>query len=143
MRRDRGATAHRIRRPDDSGAVVAYVVLLTATLVVVLGLAVGGGQALAAHTTAYDEAEQAARAGAAALAASGLRSGAIETDATAAMLVAQSFMAAAGHPGAATVRGNLVVATVSPYRVATPLLAIAGITSLVVSASASARAVAG
>jgi hypothetical protein len=138
-----GPSVHRVRRVTDSGAVVAYVVLLSSTLAVVLGLAVGGGQALAAHTSAYDEAEQAARAGAATLAASGLRSGDIETDAAAAVEVAQSFMTTAGHPGVATVLGNLVSATVSPYRVATPLLAIAGISSLTVSASASATAVAG
>jgi hypothetical protein len=136
-------TPHRAGRGDDGGAVVAYVVLLTAALVVILGLAVGGGQALAARTSAYDEAEQAARAGAAALAAVGLRQGSIETDAPAAVQAAQSFMAAAGHPGAAVVRGNLVIAIVSPYRLATPLLAIAGISSLSVSASASASAVAG
>jgi hypothetical protein len=143
MAGDRGPRRYGVRRRDDSGAVVPYVVLLTATLVVVLGLAVGGGQALAAHTSAYDEAEQAARAGAAALATSGLRQGSIETDVAAAVQAAQSFMAAAGHPGAASVRANLVVATVSPYRVVTPLLAIVGISSLSISASASASAVAG
>ena len=126
------------RAAGDRGSVVAYVLLLAAALVVVLGLAVGGGEAMAAHQAAYAEAEEAARAGAAALAAYALRSGDVAVDQAAAITAAEDFMASSGHPGNVAVLGNVVEVSVSPYRVATPLLGIAGIASLTVSATASA-----
>jgi hypothetical protein len=125
----------------DQGAVTALVVLLTATLTVLLGLAVDAGLALSARQAGYAEAEQAARAGAAALAAGALRSGAVAPGAGAAVAAAEQYMAAAGHPGTAVVRGDEVVATVLTYRVPTPLLGLVGIPSLAVSASAAATAV--
>jgi hypothetical protein len=56
---------------------------------------------------------------------------------------AEQYMAAWGHPGSAVVIGTAVVATVRTYELATPLLALVGIDSLPVSASASATVVVG
>jgi hypothetical protein len=127
----------------DEGAVSAFVVLLVGILVVLLGLAVDAGQALSARQAAYAEAEQAARAGAAALATGALRSGSLQPAASAAVASAERYMAVAGHAGTALVRGDQVVATVLPYRVSTPLLGLVGIPSLAVSATATATAVPG
>jgi hypothetical protein len=52
-------------------------------------------------------------------------------------------MRTAGHPGTASVRGDAVVATVTPFRVSTPLLGLVGIQSLSVSATAAASALTG
>jgi hypothetical protein len=127
----------------EDGVVTAYVVLLLATLLIVLGLAVDGGIALSARQGAYAEAEQAARAGAAVLSAAGLRGGTIAASSSAAVAAAEQYMTASGHPGSASVLGDQVVATVLPYRIPTPLLALAGIPSLAVSATAAATAVVG
>lgn len=128
---------------SDRGAVTAFVVLWIAVLAVLLGLAIDVGMALSARQGAYAEAEQAARAGAAALAAGALRAGAVAPASTAAVAAAERFMAAAGHPGTAVVHGDEVFATVSPYRVPTPLLGLVGMPSLAVSATASATALPG
>ena len=128
---------------SDAGAVAAYILLLLAAMMALLGLAFDGGMALSAHQAAFTEAEQAARAGAAALGAGDLRGGVVQPAVEAAISAAEHFMAASGHPGVATVVGDEVVATVLPYRVSTPLLGLAGVSSLTVSASAAATAVAG
>lgn len=131
------------RRRDDRGAVTAYVVLLVATLMVMCGLAVDGGRAFSARQAAYSEAEQAARAGAAALSAAALRDGAVAPAAAAAVATAEAYLQAAGHSGTVVVAGSEVVVTVAPFRLPTPLLALVGIPSLSVSATAAATAVSG
>ncbi len=132
---------YRSRRDD--GAITAYVVLLLGAMMALLGLAFDGGLALSAHQAAYTEAEQAARAGASALAGWELRGGLVLPATGAAIEAAEQFMSATGHPGVVTVVGDRVVATVLPYRVSSPLLGFAGVSSLTVSASASATAIAG
>ena len=122
---------------DQGGSISAFVVLLLVVLVVLLGLVVDGGSALSARQAAADEAEQAARAGAGALSVQALRSGSLQLDPAAAVAAAESFAAAAGHPGTATVSQG-VVTVVIHFRVATEVLGIVGIRSLPVSAVASA-----
>lgn len=131
------------RRRDDEGLVAAYVVLTSAALASVLGLALDCGTVLNARQSAFVEAEQAARAGASALTATGLRSGGIEIASQIAVSAAEAYMVAAGHPGTAVVRGNQVIAQVSAFRIPTPLLRIVGIGSIAVSARAAAIALAG
>jgi hypothetical protein len=133
----------RPRRGGEEGLVTAYVVLTAAALAALLGLALEGGIALNARQAAYVEAEQAARAGASALTATGLRAGRVEIAAAVAMAAAVQYMRVAGHPGTAVVVGDDVIARVSPYEVATPLLGIVGIRSLTVSAEAAATVVPG
>jgi Flp pilus assembly protein TadG len=133
----------RLSARGEEGIVTAYVVLLVSMLMVVLGLAFDGGIALSARQAAYAEAEQAARAGAAALSTSSLRLGGVDPAIAEAAAAAEGYMAAAGHPGTVSVNGDEVVAVVLPYRISTPLLGLVGIPSLEVSATAVATAVTG
>src|SRR4051812_49043339 len=57
----------------DRGSVTAYLLIMTVALVVLAGLVLDGGAALAAHGRAADTAQQAARAGADALDEQSLR----------------------------------------------------------------------
>ena len=121
----------------DQGSITAFVALMMVAILALAGLVVDGGSDLSAHQSAVDEAEQAARAGAGALSVEALRSGSLQLDAAQAVTAAEQFTAAAGHPGTATVSGGTVTVAVR-YRVRTQILGIIGISTLPVSASASA-----
>jgi hypothetical protein len=108
-----------------------------------LALVVDGGRALSARDNAFGEAEQAARVGAAQLSAESLHAGLTTFQVSNAVAAAERYMDTAGHGGSASVEGNVVVATVRTYRLATPLLSIVGIDTLPVSASAAATFVVG
>jgi hypothetical protein len=123
--------------------VTPFVLLLCVCLSGLLGLVGEGGLVLSARETAMAEAEQAARAGASVLAPATLRSGGTSNGGSDAVAAAEDFMSLSGHPGIATDRDGVVTATVAPFRVSTPLLALAGVGSISVTATASARAVAG
>src|SRR6476659_5188316 len=56
-----------LKSDRDRGSVTAYLLIMTVALVVLAGLVLDGGAALAAHGRAADTAQQAARAGADAL----------------------------------------------------------------------------
>jgi hypothetical protein len=103
-----------------------------------LGLVVDGGAALSAHQAAAVEAEQAARAGAGAINVDALRSGTVQLDPGAALAAAERFAAASGHPGTATVAGGVVTVSIR-YEVPTVVLGIIGVSSIGVSAVASAE----
>jgi Flp pilus assembly protein TadG len=122
---------------QDRGSVSAFVVLVMAGLLALLGLVVDGGTALTAHQAAEVEAEQAARAGAGALSVDALRSGLVQIDGPTAVAAAERFMAETGHPGTAVVVDGVVSVTVR-YRVPTAILGLVGIAQLPVSAQASA-----
>lgn len=139
----RGTSPNGAPCSPDRGSVTLFVLLLAVGLTALLGLVAEGGLVLSQREAALAEAEQAARAGAAVLTPATLRSGGITTGGPAAIRAAKAIMAASGHPGVASDVGGMVTATVTPFRVATPLLALAGVPSIMVSASASAEAVAG
>jgi Flp pilus assembly protein TadG len=128
---------------DDRGSVTAFVVLMVVVLFVVMGLVVDGGAALSAQQAAADEAEQAARAGAGMLSVSALRQGVLQLDAPVAVGAAEAFTRTAGHPGVATVAPDGVVTVTVSYRIPTAILGMVHITSLPVSATASAEDVQG
>jgi Flp pilus assembly protein TadG len=121
----------------EEGSITAFVVVLLVALFVLMGLVVDGGSAFTARQAAADEAEQAARAGAGALSVDALRSGALQLDPHAAVVAAEAFTVAAGHPGTASVSGGVVTVSIR-YRINTVVLGIAGITSLPVSVTAAA-----
>jgi len=127
---------------DERGAIAAFVILVMVGLLALLGLVVDGGVALTARQAANVEAEQAARAGAGALSKDALRAGLIEIDGPAAVIAAEAFMAAAGHPGSATVAGGVVTVWIR-YQVPTTILGIIGIDRFEVSAEATALNVGG
>ena len=111
--------------------------LVLVGLIVLLGLVVDGGAALTARQTAEVEAEQAARAGAGAVSVDALRSGYVRIDPAAAVAAAEAFTVAAGHPGSASVAGDVVTVRIT-YQVPTDILGIIGIDRLRVSAVAAA-----
>jgi hypothetical protein len=126
----------------DRGSISAFVVLLLVAIFVLLGLVVDGGLAASARQQAAEEAEQAARAGAGSISVVALRSGQLQIDDAAAIATAEQFMVAAGHPGVATVSSGRVQVEIS-YRIHTVILGIVGVTTLPVSATATAVDVSG
>ncbi len=131
-----------VRSPDQQGAVTAFVLLLLVALVALMGLVVDGGSAFTARQAATDEAEQAARAGAGALSVDALRSGSLQVDPSEAVVAAEAFAEAAGHPATASVTDSIVTVHIQ-YRIPTEVLGIVGISTLPVSATASATDVQG
>jgi hypothetical protein len=136
-----------VRRPapaahaGSEGSVTVFVLLLTVCLACLLGLVANGGAVLSAREAAISEAEQAARAGAAVLAPATIRQGGIASGGVQAMTAAELFMELSGHPGTAVADGDTVTASVTPFRVPTPLLALVGIPAIAISATASATAI--
>ena len=129
-----------LRRRDEAGMVTAFVVIFTLALLLLAGLVIDGGLALAARVQAIDEAQAAARAGAQAINLPLLRStGQIVLDPSEATADAERYLAATGHSGTVTVNGNEVTVAVSINH-ATQILGIAGIDQLTVSGTGSATA---
>lgn len=127
---------------EGQGSISAFVALFLVALMVMLGLVVDGGREMSADQAAQAEAEQAARAGAGALTVGGLRSGLIELDQQEAISDAVEFTVQSGHPGTAEVEGDVVTVRVD-YSIPTSVLGIVGVSSLPVSATASAIDVVG
>jgi hypothetical protein len=106
-----------VTRPE-RGQVTAFVVIFTTALVFVAGLVIDGGQLLAAKRRAVNEAEAAARAGAAALTSldvDSFRSGGhVVLDPDAAETAARAYLARTGHTDAHVfVAGDRVRVTLS------------------------------
>jgi Flp pilus assembly protein TadG len=133
MKRRRGTS--EVDNRSESGVITVFVALLAVALFALAGLVLDGGRAVGAQQAAQDEADQAARSGAAALSVNALRTGAVELDSQAAVANAVAYTVAAGHPGTATVVGNAVEVSIH-YRVPTDILGIIGIGTLPVSATA-------
>ncbi|GAA2686032.1 MULTISPECIES: pilus assembly protein TadG-related protein [Actinosynnema] len=120
------------------GRTSAFVLALTAGLLVLTGLVLDGGLALAAKVRATGQAESAARAGAQAIDLAGYRTdGALRLLPAQAVADAQAHLAAQGATGTATATEKVVTVTVTASR-STQLLWLVGITSLPVQSRASA-----
>lgn len=124
----------------EQGAVTVFVVLFTAALLAVAGLVIDGGYALGAKRQAMNHAEQAARAGADALDPAALRDGQTVVDASRATDAAQQYLAQVGARGTVDVVGGEVTVTVTSRR-DTTLLSAVGVTSIPISASATALSI--
>ena len=99
---------------------------------------IDGGYALAARQEAASTAEQAARAGADALARDGLRNaGPVRLDPAAATAAARSYLATTGHAGDVAVEGQTVQVKVLITR-RTAILSAVGIDTVSSAATASA-----
>jgi hypothetical protein len=127
----------------DSGRVSAFVVVISLALFAVAGLVLDAGLALAAKVQALDSAQAAARAGAQQLDLNLYRTrNVVQLDPAKAAAAARGWLAAAAVPGEATATTTTVTVTV--HRTTnTQLLTIVGITSLHVSATATATPVHG
>jgi len=130
-RRPRGAQGER-------GSVTAFVVVLAAAFLVAAGLVIDGGLALAGKTTAEDEAQQAARTAATALAQGPLRDGQITVDPGSAIADAQAYITATGDSGTVTLDDTLIHVRIS-HRQPTRILGLFGVAEITVTADATAR----
>ena len=127
----------------ENGSLTAFVAVLALALFVLVGLVVDGGRAIAAHRQAIDVAEQAARAGAEQLSLDSLRSnGSVTVDPAAAAQAAEQFLAVAGQQGTVLIAGQSVTVEIH-LQSPTSILGIVGISSIPVSASATATNVHG
>ena len=141
-RRPNRTSRLRNRRRGDDGQLLAMTAVFMTMFLALAGLVADGGRYLDARQAAASEAEQAARAGAAALDVGQLHAGALTIDPAAATAAAEQYMTTAGHPGVAWVAGNTVYAQIS-YRQPTQLLGIIGVGSLQINVTESATDVAG
>ncbi len=126
------ALGRRRARLDDaeSGMVTAFVVIFTLALVLMAGLVLDGGLALAAKVQAIDDAQAAARSGAQAIDIPTYRaSGQITLDPAQATADAERYLAAAGRTGTVSVSGEQVTVTVTITQ-PTQILDLAGIDHL-------------
>jgi Flp pilus assembly protein TadG len=130
------------RLTNDRGAVTVLMLLLSTALFALGGLVVDGGRALTARERAVNHAEQAARAGAAALSESELRRGVVVPNPAAARTAALAFLRRTGDRGTVSVLGNRVTVRVETSTT-TVLLGLVGVRHFTVAGSASARPVRG
>jgi Flp pilus assembly protein TadG len=131
------------RLREESGQVTAFVVVFAAALLLMAGLVIDGGLALAAKVRAIDEAQAAARAGAQALDLRSYRlSNSVVLDPARAASAARAYLAATGDSGQVRVSGDRVFVTV---RIAQPtqILGLVGLHELTVTGSGAATAVRG
>jgi Flp pilus assembly protein TadG len=125
-------------RGAERGSVTAFVVVIALAFVVAAGLVIDGGLALAGKTTAEDEAQQAARTAATALAQQPLRDGQIVVDPGPALSGAQAYITATGDSGTVTLDGTEIHAHIV-HRQPTKILGLFGVGVITVSGDATAR----
>ena len=121
----------RLRRvaggDPECGSVALYMALIAVGLLMMAGLVVDGGAAIAARARAVDVSEQAARAGADALSQSSLRvggPGGLTADPGVARAAAVRVLAAADATGDVQVSGATVTVTARVFRRAAVLSAV-------------------
>jgi Flp pilus assembly protein TadG len=122
---------------DEAGSLAAFVAVLATGLLVLVGLVVDGGRALATRHAAMDVAEQAARVGADQLSVDSLRSGAFQIDPGAAADAVDRYLAATGMTGTVDVTDGAVIVHVTSDS-PTTILRMIGIEGIAMSATASA-----
>ena len=137
----------RLRNPGDNpaedperGAVAVVIPILTVGMLAMASLVIDGGAALAARGRAADVAQQAARAGADALAPSSLRRGdpaGLAVNPAAAVLAADQVLHVGAVSGQVSVSGDTVTVTVEITR-RTSILSAIGVDTVTGHASATA-----
>jgi Flp pilus assembly protein TadG len=117
-------------RTSDRGSVSAFVLVLVIGLIMLAGLGLDGGLALAAKVRATGQAESAARAGAQALDLATYRAtGQLRLDPARAQRLAYEYLSNVGATGTVEVTGDTVTVRVDEtYR--TQLLSLAGIDTI-------------
>jgi hypothetical protein len=135
-------TAHKTRqrrdRTSDAGQITAFVVVMMAALILLVGLVLDGGLTLDARERALAEAQEAARAGAQAVDLAVYRQdGSLVLDPPEAVADARAYLAGIGASGTVRVSGNVVTVTVSIVQ-PMQILDAAGLSSITVHATASA-----
>ena len=134
----RAAPARRIRAGDDRGQITPWSIVGTLIVLILAGLVFDQGMAMADKVRAYDIAQAAARAGARHLDLGTYRAaGVVQLDPAAAATAARTFLAHAGMPGIASASTTTVTVSVTTSH-RTQLLHLVGVTSIDVSATATA-----
>ena len=123
------------RRERERGSITAVVVVFAACFLVLGGLVYDAGRAMAAKTTAIDEAQQAARTAAQALNAGELRNNVLATTPGQAIADAEAYITASGDTGTVTITGDQITVRVV-RRQSTSLLALVGVGEITVSGTA-------
>jgi Flp pilus assembly protein TadG len=128
----------------DRGSIALYFAIAALAALVMAGLVIDGGAALATRERAADLATQAARDGATALTPTSLRSAPaqLQADPTAATQAADAILTDGGATGQVTVAGDTVTVTAHLPR-HTVILSAVGLTNISQTATASATAVVG
>jgi len=134
----------RPRLDDDRGSIALWYALVAIAALVMSGLVIDGGAALAARERAADLATQAARAGADALVPASLRGqpGQLHADPAAAQLAVTRLLAAAGATGSSSVAGARVTVKVTVPK-HTVILSAVGVDDISQTATATATALYG
>jgi hypothetical protein len=128
---------HISRRSErERGSITAVVVVFAACFLVLGGLVYDAGRAMAAKTTAIDEAQQAARTAAQALNAGDLRNNVLATTPGQAIADAEAYITESGDTGTVTITGNQITVRVV-RRQSTSLLALVGVGEITVTGTAS------
>jgi uncharacterized membrane protein len=127
---------------DEQGMVTAFVVMMTLSLVMFIGLVLDGGYTLAARREAIDEADGAARAAAQSVTAGTRSSTGTAVDSGQAQAAVDSFLTPTGHRGQASVNGDTVTVTIS-FPQPLYILGAGGLFSVTVTGRGTARAVTG
>jgi Flp pilus assembly protein TadG len=134
-----GQRQRQWHRPEE-GSVALYMAIITVALLAMAGLVIDGGAAIAARGKAADLAQQAARAGANALAPDSLRGTSptgLRVDSAGAQQAAGRVLTFGGATGEVTVNGlEVTVVAHMPQRAA--VLSAVGITDLTGTATATA-----
>jgi hypothetical protein len=113
-----------MNRRDERGSNTAFVAVVASALVLVAGMAYDGGQVIAAHNAARNDADRAARAGAQQIDLDHLRAtNEPRLDPAAAETAADEYLRRAGATGTATVSGASITVTVTRKQ---PMLILPG-----------------
>ncbi len=123
------------RRTDEAGVASVVLVLFTVAFLVVAGVVIDSGYAMAARRQAMHHAEQAARVGSDALNRGALRDGVTQVDPGRARNRAQAYLASVGANGTVAVTGGEVTVTVTGEQ-DTKILSAVGIGSIPFEATA-------
>jgi hypothetical protein len=131
-----------LRAPErrEDGMITAFTIVITAALLLFVGLAYDGGRALDGKVRALSEAQEASRAGAQALNVGALRTGgAAVLDPAAAVTAAKAYLAGTGDTGMVDVAGTTVTVWVTHVQ-ATKFLGLVGVGAFTAHGTASAKA---
>jgi hypothetical protein len=128
---------------DEQGQVTVFVVGVFVALIAIAGLVFDGGNIVAAHRRADNEAQGAARAAAQEISASDLLGGGVvRIDPARAQTAVDAYLAATGHRGTAHVSGDRVEVTMT-FQQPLQILGIAGLYSASINGRGAAHAIRG
>ena len=130
-------------RDDDRGQITPWTIVGVLIVLILAGLVLDLGLGMSDKVRVLDLAQAAARAGAREIDLDTYRrTGTVQLDPAQATTAARTFLAQAGVPGSATASTTTVTVTITTRR-PTQLLTLVGITSLPVSATATATPLTG